>query len=185
MAEGNNNNDKVGNFTLTDIIDVEVITETGTVPSVKFNVKFNTGSISDSITLPLEGLGKVDWYSLHPHLELYQRVPAAQQNLVNQIRSELPNAPKQTQYQIKRLGTHIIDGEPIYNAGRELIRGSSRANSANILVVPQEYNLDFDLNFSESEAAAEMMKVVSLSPDVGRVIFAHLFSPLMKLESCL
>ena len=180
MAEGNNNNDKVGNFTLTDIIDVEVVTETGIVPSVKFNVRFNTGSISDSITLPLEGLGKVDWYSLHPHLELYQRVPAAQQNLVNHIRSELPNAPKQTQYQIKRLGTHIIDGEPIYNAGRELIRGSSRANSANILVVPQEYNLDFDLNFSESEAAAEMMKVVSLSPDVGRVIFAHLLLYVMR-----
>lgn len=171
----------IGNFTLTDIGEVDVITEAGIIPSVKFKIKFDNGSISEDTTLPLEGLGKLDWYSLHPHLKLCQKLPTAQQNLVNLIRSALPNSPKQTQYQVKRLGTHTIDGEPVYNTGGNLIRCSSiTKNCTNILVVPQDYNLDIDQNLNESEAAAEMMKVVSLSPDVGRVIFSHLLLYIMR-----
>ena len=171
----------IGNFTLTDIVEVDVITETGIIPSVKFKIKFNNGIISKDITLPLAGLGKLDWYSLHPHLKLSQKVSTAQQNLMNIIRSELPNAPKQTQYHIKRLGTHTIDGEPVYNTGGDLIRCPSvTKNGANILVVPQNYKLDIDQNLDESEAAAEMMKLVSLSPDVGRVIFSHLLLYIMR-----
>ena len=32
----------IGNFTLTDIVEVDVITETGIVPSVKFKIKFKS-----------------------------------------------------------------------------------------------------------------------------------------------
>ncbi|WP_333595470.1 hypothetical protein, partial [Anaerospora hongkongensis] len=171
----------IGNFTLTDIGEVDVITETGIIPSVKFKIKFDNGSISEDTTLPLEELGKLDWYSLHPHLKLCQKLPTAQQNLMNLIRSALPNSPKQTQYQVKRLGTHTIDGEPVYNTGGDLIRCSPiTKNCTNILLVSQGYNLDIDQTLNESEAAAEMMKIVSLCPDVGRVIFSHLLLYIMR-----
>lgn len=180
MTDKIDNDGNWGNFTLTDICEVDVIKETETVPSVKFRLKLETGTLSVPITLPLKGLGKVDWYSLHPHLELYQRVQAAQQTLMNRIRSELPNASKETQYEIKRLGTHIIDGEPVYNTGLELLRGSSSASSSPISIVSNDYNIAVDLNVSEAEAADEMIKVVMLSPDAGQIIFAHLLLYVMR-----
>ena len=171
----------IGNFTLEDIRAVDVITETETISSIKFKLKFDSGTISEYITRPLEGLGKLDWYLLHPHLELYQKIPAAQQNLVNLIRSALPNAPQETQYQVKSLGTHVIEDDPIFNTGGDVVRSSPISkNCPKISVLSQGYDLDIDQNLNESEAAAEMMTVVSLSPDVGRVIFSHLLLYIMR-----
>lgn len=171
----------IGNFTLDDIRAVNVITETETISSIKFKLKFDSGTISEYITRPLDGLEKLDWYLLHPHLKLYQKISAAQQNLVNLIRSALPNAPQEIHYQVKNLGTHIIEDAPIFNTGGDIVSSSPIfKNCTNLLVVPQGYNLDIDLNINESEAAAEMMKVVSLSPDIGRVIFSHLLLYIMR-----
>jgi hypothetical protein len=171
----------IGNFTLEDICAVNVITETETIYSIKFKLKFDNGTISEYITCPLEGLGKLDWYLLHPHLELYQKISVAQQNLVNLIRAALPKAPQETLYQIKRLGTHIIENAPIFNTGGDIVSSSPISKShPKISVFSQGYSLDIDQNLNEAEAAAAMMKLVNLSPDVGRVIFSHLLLYIMR-----
>jgi hypothetical protein len=173
----------IGNFVVGDIQEVDVITESGTIPSVRFVIQLDSGPKIEK-TLPIEGLEKLNLYNLHPHLTLLHKLPTAQKKFVTFIRTALPDAPeKVTQNKISRLGTHIIRDEPMYHTGRVLIRAGpppDPGDRPDIVAESSEYKIDIDPTLSETEAIAEMVNAVSLSPDVGRVVLAHSLLSMMR-----
>lgn len=174
----------IGNFTVENIREIDVVNESGSIPSVGFTIKLETGESSGEIIIALDGpkgLRQIDLYSLHPHITISKKGPAAQHSFVNFIRSKLPDAPKETQYSVNRLGTHMIGDKPVFNTGGGLIWSSPDSkNKPAVILEPQKYRLDIAPDLGEYEAAAGMMEVVSLSPDAGRVIFAHTLLYIMR-----
>jgi hypothetical protein len=89
------------------------------------------------------------------------------------IRAALPSAPKEQQYDVG-LGAHILNGEAVFNTGNEIIRFQPNKKNSHIIALnSQGFNLDVDPNLSEREAVANMLKIVNLGSDAGRVIFSH------------
>jgi hypothetical protein len=179
---------KIGNFTVNVLREVDIITEGETAPHVEIDILFDDGSLSNGHILSLNGpngLAKLNWYELHPHIILHQSETKARQNLMNYIRAALPNLsnPKETRHRIAQLGTHIIDGEPIFSTGGGLIRKRPPPDSperADVVLEPQRFKIDIDPNLSELEAIAEMVKAVCLDPDIGRVVLAHSLLYIMR-----
>lgn len=67
----------IGNFTVEDIREINEITETEKIPSVKFTIVVNGVDRVDK-TVPLSGpngLGKLNWYDVHPHIVLKKSSP--------------------------------------------------------------------------------------------------------------
>lgn len=183
----NKENDEIepiGNFIINVIGETEVVTETEVVSSAKFNIEFDDGTISEEMTVPLtgpKGLAKLNWFDVHPYIQIYPKISTVQQRLANLIRAELPYVPKETQYRVNHLGTSIIDGKTVFNTGGDLIRSPLDVESkTSIVLEPSKYNLDIDTNLSERDAVSEMMKIVLLSPDAGQVIFSHSLLYLMR-----
>ena len=169
---------EIVNFTIQVLNRVKVVIDDEVIPSVKFKIHFHNGDSSGEIICPLlgpKGLEKLDWYGLHPYITIHRKLSTVRQHLTNYIRSELANVPEITQYHVSSMGAQIIEREVVFNFGGGLIRPSpDTANRPEILVTePQTDKLDIDPNLSEMEAISEMAKVVMLSPDAGRVMFAH------------
>jgi hypothetical protein len=149
----NGNVESVGNFKVSVLSLIEVITDSEKTLCVRFKLIFNDGTTSDEITVPLtgpKGLDKINWYDLHPRVTLDIKLNNARQILTNLIRKQLPSVPQKTQYHIKRLGTHIIDDEPIFNTGGGLIRPSPNStNNIDIFLNSSKYKSDTDTNLSD------------------------------------
>jgi hypothetical protein len=173
-----------GNFWVDVRSEITELTETGQQFAVKFVIRFFDGTASPEIILPLTGpksLQKADWYGLHPRVQIHRPLNIAQQLLANDIRAQLPGAPKETIVHIGRIGAHLIGDTLVFNTGGGIVRPPpvSEGNPT-IIAEPSEYRMDIDPHLSERDAIAEMMNIVRLSPDAGRVIFAHSLLYLMR-----
>lgn len=144
---------------------------------VKLKLHFGMGQHSEEFIESIANLGNVDWFSKDTRCMLNPDVaPAkAQRYITNHIRKKLPEISPTKQYKLRRPGVHIIEGEPIFCAGGEVIRPPPDGNSNRPLIEPDSlpYTLDFDPNLSEEEAIAETLELISLFPDVGRIILAY------------
>jgi hypothetical protein len=172
------------NFLIEVLSEVRLITDTGETLAVNLVIKPDKGKDSGKISIPLngkDGLGKIDWYTLHPYITFTQPLNKVQRTLINEIRSVLPYIPKETQRQLSAFGTHEIDGEIMFNTGEVLIRPPpGPAKNIEVVLAPQNFKLETDPNLTERESFTEMMKAVYLSPDAGRIIFAHTLLYVMR-----
>ena len=171
----------ISNFVPEVLGLVEVHTE-GAEPElcVKLKLNFSDGEDSKPFTIPLADLEGYDW---HKKLRCVLNTPylKAKQYLAKEICSALSGISVTTLHRISRLGTHIIDGEPVYNKGNELTHPSTNLkNRINVEVEKQSFNIYVDPDLGEAEAAVRMFELISLFPNAGRVILAHTLLYIMR-----
>ena len=163
----------IANFIPADIRRVKVDNSGTIVPSVKFTLKFTKGELSGPFTVPLDGLEAMDWFATDPRCLLNPTFPKSKECLAYVIHSEYSKAPEESEYHIARLGTHIVEGVPVFCAGDRLIWPSGIESKPlyNWKPLPN-IRLAVDPNYSEEQAVLGMMKLISLSPEAGRIIFS-------------
>jgi len=148
---------------------------------IRLHLFFEDGSTSDELNIPLSTLSRFEWTN-DPRCRYNPEIPTtkAKRYLEDVVRSAMLNIPPKTVYRLSRLGTHIINGEPVFNTGADIIRPATGEEQRPVIQSdPGPYSMDIDPNLPEDEAAAEMFELMSLSVDVGRVVVAHVLLYLM------
>ncbi len=165
------------------VVNVYTTTEAEPIPHVRLSLDFGDNQPSKEFTIPLAQLDELRWLDKDIRCRFNPKFAPArvQRYLTDAIRTALPDAPKERQYQIDRVGVHNINGEIVFCTGRGLIRPSSGVrHRPTILLKPMPYSLDIDPNLSEAEAVAGMLELISLTPGAGRIILAHMLLNIMR-----
>lgn len=152
-------------------------------PHLEISLAFEKGDSSNKTMVPLSQLETVSWEKLDYRAVFAPSIAVARANryIANDIHSALDDLPVADVYRLSHPGLHKINGEPVFCAGNEIIRSSSGvAQGPEIEVVPMSQRLDFDPNLSEDKAAAEVLNLISLFPDSGRVILSQVLVAFMR-----
>ena len=134
---------------------------------------FVDGSKSVPITVPLNGLDKVAWPDVVSKCILNPEISKANEHIANIIRSTCHDAPMGKTTVIDRLGTHLVEGVPVFNAGDRLIWPEGLNVKPDVTWEPlSNTRLVIDTNCSEQDADTGMGRIADLSYEVGGIIFA-------------
>ena len=172
---------KIGNFCPVICNKVEVICNDNIETSVKLIIRFTDGSQSGVHMVQLAELEVIDWFALEQRCMINPDFKSAKAYLAYLIRAALPTAQTVKHHLIKRFGTHIIAEVPVFYTGNDLIMSPAIENKPDIVMTPLPYKMDFDTErYSERDSIIGMTKVLSLAPDAGRVLHAHILSGFMR-----
>lgn len=175
------NKRRIGNFCPIVYNKVEVICDDNIETSVKLQIHFTDGSQSGVHMVSLEELDDIDWFAFDQKCLINPDFRGAITYLTHIIRTALPTAQVEKQYLINRFGTHVIEGVPVFYTGNHIIMASSSENNLDIVATPLSYKMDFDTErYSERHSIIGMTKVLSLAPDAGMVLHAHILSGFMR-----
>jgi len=173
-GERNKTSRYIGNF-WPDVVSQVNVNNNGIVtPYVKIVPIFRNGSKGNSIEILLKGLEKYDWPNEGDlRCALNPEAPKAGIHIANIIRYQCHDAKVETTTSLDRLGTHIVEGVPVFNKGDGLIwpEGLDAQPSVKWNPLPNT-KLVVDSNISERDAEAGMMRIINLSQESGRVIFS-------------
>ena len=161
---------------VVSIVNIYNAPEAKPASYVKFKLCFGAGQYSEEVIEPLLKLDKINWFDKDIRCRLNPAALAkAQHHLADRIRKVLPHTLSEERYRLMRLGVHIVKGEPVFCAGGEVIRPPLDDNDNSTIIEPDAmpYNLDYDPDLSEEEAAMDMLNLLSLSPDLSRPLFAY------------
>lgn len=172
----------IGNFRIKVLREITVISETTKSVCAEVCIILENGERIENVIFELDNPKKIvkHLWNLHPHILLYQNENKAGQNLLNAIRSELPHAKKGIQYHLNRLGTHVINGVPIFNSGQNVIIPTSNLGEVPDIVTNLKYNIDVDSRLSESDAAVEMINAMRLGADAGKILVSYTLLFIMR-----
>lgn len=164
-----------GAFEIKKIISrLDVKDDDEIIPSVKLLIHFHDGT-SDKFIVPLEGLNKFDWEAFDERFLLSTKFTDsyAKRCLAYIIKVNLTNIPEEpAQYRISRNGTYIIEGVPVFYTGGELISPPGKMKP-DVMLKQTFGRLVSDPELSEQQAVAGMVKINNLTPEAGKLIFAH------------
>jgi len=132
------------------------------------------GTKSEPMVIPLKDLEKRNWANdIDLRCFLYPDVAKAGEYIANMIRTSCYKAPQKKTTVIDRLGTHTIEGVPVFCKGDGLIWPAGLENKPSVKWSPIPNNrLAIDPNCSERDAEVGMMRIIDLSLESGRIIFA-------------
>ena len=142
---------------------------------IKLRLRFKNGKPSKEFTKPISDIEGIQWSTIDRRCQLHPSIPKAKAHryLAEAVRSQLTDAQEEEQYIITRLGTTVVAGEPIFCTGDGLIRPSpDNKDSIHVLASGMSHSFDVDTDLAEHEVAADMLGLVSLCPDAGRVILS-------------
>ena len=154
---------------------VQVVTDGAVEDFVKLKIVFASGDENANISpLPLRSISKIDWFALDARCILNPDCSKAGHYLACIIKSAVSSAPVEIEYLINRLGTHIVNGMPLFCTGDRLVLPRNADSKHNVVLAPKPYHLAVDTDrYPEKQAVAGMVKLVQLGVDAGRMIFAH------------
>ncbi len=139
---------------------------------------------SDKIVrIAFSKLSNTNWESLDPRVTFDPQiaVTTAKRYISKDIRSAISNFPSTDVYQLSHPGLYKINGAPVFCTGGEAIRPpSSAVQGPEIECLPMSQRLDIDPDLSEKEAAAEVLNLISLFPDPGRIILSQVLVALLR-----
>ena len=165
----------------TEKVYIYRVPESKPTTYITLQARFSDGE-SEAFTVALSVLDKINWADVDDRCILYPNIaPAtAQRYIATHIREKLADVAAEERYRLGRVGYHSVEGEPVYCAGGEIIRSPQADRS--IVIEPEEIRdiLDFDPTLSEEETAAEMFGLISLFPDVGRILLSYNLLFLMR-----
>lgn len=153
------------------------------VPYIEVSLSFEKGNPSDKTQVPLSRLDAMDWRTLDYRATFNPQVaPAkAQRHITSDVRTALADFSATDVYRLSHPGLCKINGEPVFCTGREVIRSPSCAAQGPEIECEQiSKHLDFDPDLSEDGAAAEMLNLISLFPDSGRIVLTQVLVYLMR-----
>jgi len=164
-------------------VNVHMDSQPDGVSYIEMSLSFEKGGPSIKKQVPLSQLGTMDWRELDYRATFIPQIPVAKANryIGTDIRSKLDDLPTTEVYRLSHPGMYIINGEPVFCTGDEVIRPSSgTAQGPEVECEHMPQRLDIDPNLSESETAAEMLNLISLFPNSGRIILAQVLVALMR-----
>lgn len=176
---------KISNFDvlLHRRVNVHKDSRSDSVPHIEVSLNFERGESGNKTRVPLPKLESIDWKALDYQATYNPQVAVAKANryIAAEIRSKLDDLPTTEVYRLSHPGMYTINGEPVFCTGNEVIRpSSSGVQKPEIECEHMSQRLDFDPDLSEGEAAAEMLNLISLFPDPGRIILSQVLVALMR-----
>lgn len=162
---------RVGAFLPRLDSSIEVVRDGKSAVFVRMNFLFEDRTEGGTYMVPLSELERTDWFNLDSRCLVDPDCSRAGKYLAHIIKAALPAVPAIKEIHINRLGNHIIDGIPLFCTGDRLYWPPGK-EVTNVILDSMPYKL-IKGGYSEAEAVAKMMKVVNLTPDAGRMIFAH------------
>lgn len=139
----------------------------------------NGGNVRKMV--PLSEIDQVDWYSLDERCIVNACLRNAGKYLGNLVRADLVGAKTEVRYGLERLGIHCVNEKVVFVAGDRVITQSRNKNlPSDFEIAKLPFNLDIDLNLSGQETFAGMRELISLSPEIGRVLVAHVISGITR-----
>lgn len=176
---------EISNFSINihRIVNIHTDSQQESVPHVEISLTFENCDSSNKARVPLSQLETVNWKKLDYRVTFNPRISVTQANryISNDICSALNDLPTMEIYRLSHPGLYIINGNPLFCTGREVIRSSSNTTQGlEIECEPMSQHLDFDPNLSEKGAAAEILNLISLFPNPGRIILSQMLVAFMR-----
>ena len=175
----------LGNFWCDDISLIEINNngniEFFTELTLKFVNDVKVSEHSKPIIIPLKNLEKINWPDIDMRCLIYPEAKNAREHIANMIRISCNKAPAKMMTSINRLGTHIIEGVPVFNVGDNLVWPDGLENKPHVKWEPSRHiRLANDPKLSEQDAVTGMLRVKSQSPEAGRLLSTFTMLSVMR-----
>lgn len=93
----------------------------------------------------------------------------------------MQEVPTQTKYGLNRLGIHHINNTVVFVLGNRVIARSPDNNIlSNVELTNLSFRMDIDEDLTAKDAFAGMRELISLSPEIGRILVAHTISGIIR-----
>ena len=171
----------ISNFFPTVLKKIEIKSANGTEYSVELELCFN-GAEKSKVILPLREVEKIDWFTLDNRcLVNNENEKKGRMYLANLIRVGAATAPVEIMYKFKKTGIEKIGKTVVFIAGNQVVsKVTERGVLQNIDVNEVPFRLDMDGNISPQDAFAGMRELICLSPEIGRVLVAHVIAGIIR-----
>lgn len=177
---------RLGNFDIKiqRVVNIHDHPQGDGIPHVEISLAFEKGEPSKMVRVALSELAAIRWNTIDYRASFSPDVAVTTANryLLDAIRSSLDGLPMVEVYQLSHPGLYKIAGRPVFCTGGGVIRPpASAAQEPEIeceSMPPQR--LDIDPGLSEVEAVAEMLNLISLFPNPGRVILSQVLVALLR-----
>lgn len=176
---------KISNFDVDihRIVDVYVDSSAKATRHAEISLIFEDGSSSKTVRVALSELPAIDWSEIDHRAALAPQIAATRANryIADNIRRALDGLPVINVHQLTHPGLYKINGETVFCTGREVIRPPAGATEmSEIELEPMPQRLAFDNNVSETETAAEVLNLIGLFPNPGRIILSQMLIALLR-----
>ena len=157
-----------------------------TTQHAQVTLEFANGEAITSVIVPLVGLEKVDWPNdIDRRCLLNPDVPKANEHIANIIRLQCAEASVKTKTKnvVGQLGGQYVDDVPVFHHGDGLIlpNGLTDRDAPDIIFKPvPNKRLAVDPDYTEEQAVFGMRRIVDLSYEAGRILFAHMLLYVMR-----
>ena len=142
---------------------------------------------SESVLIPVRQLGRTDWLNFDPRCRFDPKFPATTvtRYIVDAIKKQIAAVPQEAierVFSLSQVGLHILQGEPCFCTGHEVIRPSSKIeeNSVRVEVKSTRKEMAYAPSLAEHEAVSRVFNLISLCPDPGRIILAETLVSVMR-----
>lgn len=159
---------------------VKTIGSNGEQEDVQVKLCFKDGS-STKTTVPLAHLNYVDWFELDHRCLINSEYRRSRGCIADAIRAGISTAPVEQRYSLDRMGIHHIKDAIVFAAGDRVITRSSATGTDPAFELGQlPFRLDIDKNIDRSTAINGMVRLISLNPEIGPVLVAHVISGIIR-----
>ena len=165
------------------IVDIYVDSSAEPTRYAKISLFFEDGSSSKMVRVALSKLSVINWSAIDYRAALDPQIAVTRANryIADSIRRALDGLPVTNVHQLSHPGLCKINGEAVFCTGGEVIRPPASATQmSEIELEPMPQRLDFDDNVSETETAAEVLNLISLFPNPGRIILSQMLVALLR-----
>jgi len=176
---------EISNFEINLIRMVSIYTDSNSEGErhIELSLTVEHTNSDKIVRIALSKLSNTDWNSLDPRVTFDPQisVTTAKRYISNAIRSSIHKLTSADVYQFSHPGLYKINDAPVFCTGGEAIRSpSSAAQGPEIECLPMSQRLDIDPDLSEKDAAAEVLNLISLFPNPGRIILSQVLVALLR-----
>jgi len=147
---------------------------------VRLSLGFKFGEKTDA-TIPLSEVQKTAWFEIDNRCILNAQCRYAAKYIATVVQAGLSGAPIEKRYAIDRMGLQCIEDSVIYIAGdRVITRSHAIVPNPPIDTSQLHFRFDIDPTLDRVDAFNGMRELIGLSPEIGRVLVAHVISGITR-----
>lgn len=134
-----------------------------------------------NIEILLSDIDKIEWSNMDERCIINTGYKRAKGYIANVIRCGLSAAPVEVRYELDKPGIHHISEETFFVAGDRVVTRSSVPNNVvEIKLKKNLFRLDIDEKLTSREVFEGMRELICLSPEIGRMLVAHVISGIIR-----
>ena len=159
---------------------IKIIGSEGQRETVRVKLHFKDGESTEA-EIPTSQLNQVDWFKIDRRCIVNSQHCRVRDYIADSIRAGIYNAPTETMHSFDRLGIHHLSNTVAFAAGDRVITPSSATESdLNFELGQLPFHLNIDPEISPEEAFKGKEELIGLSPEIGRVLVAHVISGITR-----